>query len=87
MNIRPVHVDGAIFVAIAIFGYFGTSLGSDDAAKWIDAKTLWFARNGTTAIAGGLLALKMYRSQAYSKDRKEQESGLTEDGHPVDVAK
>jgi len=68
MSLRPVHVSGAIYVSIAVFGAVASALGSDDAAKWIDPRDLWYARNISTAIAAGLLALKMFRSTAYSDD-------------------
>ena len=78
---RPVHIDGLIFVAIAVFGSIGSALGADDAAKWIEPKMLWFARNGCTAFAAGFLALKMYRSTTYAKDR-EQNGQLTKPPEP-----
>jgi len=70
LKLRPVHIDGAIFVAIAVFGAGASALGSDDAAKYIAPATLWYVKNICTAIAAGLLSLKMFRSTAYSADVK-----------------
>jgi len=63
---RPVLFDGTIYVAIAMFGSIAAALSADDAAKYISAITLWYARNVCTMFAAGLLALKMYRSTSYS---------------------
>jgi hypothetical protein len=87
VNIRAVHIDGAIFVGIAITGAAASALGSVDAAIWVAPSTLWYVKNVFTAVAAGLLSLKMFRSQAYSKDVKEQQSGVTEAGDPVVVKK
>jgi len=82
-TLRPVHVDGLIFVMIAFFGAVASALSGDDAAKYIGPATLWYAKNICTAVAAALLALKMYRSTTYSKDVQEQRvanaspSGLT----------
>lgn len=71
---RPVFFDGTIYVGIAIFGAIASALGSDDAAKYIDAVTLWYAKNVCTAAAAGLLALKMYRSTSYSNFVEERKA-------------
>ena len=69
---RPVHVDGLIYVLIAFFGAIASALGSDDAAKYIMPATLWYAKNICTAVAAALLALKMYRSTTYRNDVEQQ---------------
>lgn len=84
---RAVHVDGAIFVAIAVTMAMAATLGSDDACKYISPKTLFYLKNIVGWGSAGLLGLKMYRSSAYAHDVKEQQTGLTESGDPVEVKK
>ena len=73
-TIRPVLFDGTIYVSIAMFGSMAAGLSSDDAAKYISAASLWYARNICTMIAAGLLALKMYRSTSYSNYVEERKA-------------
>jgi hypothetical protein len=61
--------DGLIYVLIALFGATGAALGTDDAAKYIEPATLWYAKSICNAIAASLLALKMFRSTTYSDAR------------------
>ncbi len=87
MSIRPVHIDGAIFVAIAVTMAMAQTFGSDEAAKYISQETLWYLKNIVGWGSAGFLAVKMFRSQAYAHDVKEQQTGLTESGASVEVAK
>lgn len=68
--------DGLIYVLIALFGATGAALGTDDAAKYIEPATLWYAKSICNAIAASLLALKMYRSTTYS-DARDALNGVT----------
>lgn len=51
------------------------SFGSDDAAKYVDARLLFFLKHNILWIAQGFLALKMFRNQTYAHDVKEQNAG------------
>lgn len=64
--------DGIIYALIALFGALSASMGSDEAAKWLEPETLFWTRvlsNNATAV---LLAVKMFRSTAYANYLKEQ---------------
>lgn len=74
LGIREVHIDGAIFVCIAMMTFLGAHLGGDSAAKWIEPKALFWIQGCLGCFSNGLLALKMFRSSAYSKDKDEQRS-------------
>ncbi len=69
---KPVHLDGLIYVLIAFFGSWTALLGSDEAAKFISDTPLFWSRGTCTSLGAAMLALKMYRSTAYSDWRKEQ---------------
>jgi len=90
--LKPCHIDGLIYVLIAFFGAASSALSQDDAAKYIEPATLWLSRNLCTAIAAALLALKMFRSTAYSdylnkikwvEKQKENPDGLHEPNPPL----
>lgn len=68
--------DGLIYVLIALFGATGAALGTDDAAKYIEPATLWYAKSICNAIAASLLALKMFRSTTFA-DAKDAQNGIT----------
>ncbi len=82
-DLRPVHIDGAIFVLIAVTMAMAITLGTDDAGKYIAPATLFYLKNIVAWTSAGFLALKMFRSASYAHDVKEQQTGLTETGDPV----
>ncbi len=69
---KSVHVDGFIYVTIAFFGAWSSALGTDEAAKYLPDVTLFWARSICASLAASALALKMYRSTAFSDYKKEK---------------
>jgi len=71
-GIPAVFIDGAIYVAVAMFLAAQTGFGDDEAAKYIGASTLFWLKKILATIGAGLLALKMYRSTAYGEHQREK---------------
>jgi hypothetical protein len=71
-GVPPAFIDGALYVAIAFFGAWAAGLGNDEAAKYVQDETLFWARNSCGSITAALLALKMYRSTAYAEHVREK---------------
>ena len=84
-TIPSVFIDGLLFVAIALFTSLSASVSSDEAAKYIDAQTLFWFKMFLSASAATVLALKMYRSTTFSehqevkKEEKKAEQKKEED--------
>lgn len=74
-SVPPVFLDGATFVLIQMLTFLSASFGSDQAAKFIEAKTLWILQISIGGLASGFLALKMFRSTAYADDKRKKENG------------
>lgn len=70
-GIKPVWIDGSIYVMMAITGVNAAMMSSDNAAKYIDYKTLFYLMWINGILDAGLLALKMFRSTAFA-DHKQQ---------------
>lgn len=70
-GIKPVWIDGSIYVMMAVTSANAAMLSSDNAAKYISAQVLFYMLWGNLVVDGGLLALKMFRSTAFA-DHKQQ---------------
>lgn len=60
-------LDATIYVTIAVAGFLMTQFGSDEAAKYIDPQALFYLKTTNGCLSAGALALKMFRSETYSK--------------------
>lgn len=69
-SVKPVHIDGGLYVAIGCMTALLLCLSSDDAIKFVAPITLWWLRTISEVINGGLLALKMYRSTSFADSKK-----------------
>lgn len=74
-------IDAITYVGIALLTAFTAFLGSDDAAKYIDAQTLFWMKGATNWLNGGLIALKMFRSETYSNWKLSKNGNGKENGH------
>lgn len=69
-TVKPVHVDGVLYVCIAAFVALQTWVSSDESFKYINPYIIFYAK-GFCAIAGATAgALKMFRSTSYSDSLK-----------------
>jgi len=62
----PVTIDACLYCAIALFGFFATCFSGDEAAKYIEAPTLFWVRTIFGGLSAAFLALKMFRSNTYA---------------------
>lgn len=76
-GVKPVWIDGSIYVMMAVTSANAGMLSSDNAAKYISAETLFYLLWVNIALDGALLALKMFRSTAFA-DHKLQEKNDTD---------
>ena len=71
-KIPPVFVDGSLYVIIAVLASAIAFISSDDAAKYIEAGTLFWIKGIVTSLNAAAVALKMYRSTQYAEHREEK---------------
>ncbi len=64
--LTPVVIDGLLYALVAMFGCLETEFSSDDAAKYIAPHTLFWIKAVVSVIAARALAVKLFRSTAYS---------------------
>ena len=72
-EVPPMFIDGLLFVMMAFLTAIAMRLASDDAAKYIEPKTLWWLVTWLGASIQGLQAFKMYRSEGYARHRAKLE--------------
>ena len=60
------HIDGWLYVGVAVCAAVTASLGSDEATKFITPEYLFKLKTVTAALGAGLLAGKMYRSTTFA---------------------
>lgn len=73
-TLKPVIIDGALCVTIAMLSYWESSLGKDEAFKYWNAYLLYFTKEFDGAILAGLIALNFFRSKSYADHRAAQEN-------------
>lgn len=66
MKLIPTHIDGWLYVGVAVSAAVTGSLGTEQAISIIPTITLFYLKMGATAFGAGLLAGKMYRSTAFA---------------------
>jgi hypothetical protein len=64
-KLKPVHVDGFLYVCIALFGSVQGGL-TDDAYKYLNPYTIFWIKYVATVLLACAGALKMFRSTTYS---------------------
>lgn len=78
LQIPPVVLDGALYMAIAFFGALSAGLGSDEAYKYVEPYTLYWVRFISFVSGQTLLALKMFRNTSYAThvEGKKSDTGI-----------
>ena len=64
-----MFIDGLLYVLIAVFGAAAGMFSTDEAAKYIEPATLFWLRGFCAVNSATWLALKMFRSTAFSEHR------------------
>lgn len=65
----PMYIDGILYVAIALFTFLQTQFGGDEASKYITPVNLFWLKLVVGGLAASALALKLYRSTAFSDNK------------------
>jgi hypothetical protein len=77
-------VEGLLYASIALLGAFSTGIGTDEAAKFIDPKPLFWLRMICGVIWQTLLAIKTFRSESFSRDKQEKQA-IANKGQPGQI--
>lgn len=68
---KPVHVDGALYVMIGVFGVVQAMLSQDDVYKYLNPYVVFYFKAGAGIGLAAVSALKMFRSNSFSVHEKE----------------
>lgn len=86
-GVKPVVIDGILYVLIAVFGSFIACITSDEAYKYINPYFIFYSKTVAEMGLAGASALKMFRSTSYSDhldDKKAAQDKLeNKDTHEV----
>lgn len=70
--LKPVVVDGLLYVLVAWFTFNQSYFGGDEAAKYISPLTKFWLNWGIGSGAVIVAALKMFRSTTYADHTKQE---------------
>lgn len=76
-DLKPVHLDGLLYILIAVFGAMQLTLTSDDVYKYCNPYFVFYAKSIVGICAAAVGALKMFRSNSYADHQKEQTKNQT----------
>lgn len=68
-SVKPVVVDGLLYVVIAFFTSLVGLLAQDEAYKWLNPYLVYFGKTFGTLMLATATALKMFRSSSYADHR------------------
>lgn len=71
-GIKPVHIDGMLWVGIAIFGAMQGMLTTDEAYKYVPPSVLFWMKFSVMCAVAGCGALKAFRSTSYAGHLQDQ---------------
>lgn len=71
-SLPEVFTDGLLYVLIAVFAFAQTAVASDDAAKYIEAQTLFWTKMILGILNAAVVAIKMYRSTQFAEHRADK---------------
>ena len=69
-HIKPVHVDGVLYVCIAMFLAVQSYFTSEEAYKYVNAYAIFWIKGVCAVLGAGAGALKKYRSRTYADSQK-----------------
>jgi len=73
-SIKPVHIDGWLYIGCAFFGAWTATFSSDAAYKYVEPNWLYWLKGFSESLGASCLAAKMYRSTQYSDSLKDKQS-------------
>ena len=69
-DLKSVHLDGLLYVLIAVFGAMQLTLTSDEVYKYANPYFIFYAKAVVGCGAAAVGALKMFRSNSFSEHQK-----------------
>ena len=81
------HIDGWLYIGIAVFGSLTGSLMTDDAKAFIPPLWRFYAGVTLAALTAGCLAAKMYRSTAYADGKQASAATIPATTTPAEPTK
>lgn len=69
---KPVHVDGALYMMIGVFGVVQAMLSQDDVYKYLNPYVVFYLKAGTGIGLAAVSALKMFRSNTFAVHEKDE---------------
>ena len=76
--IRPVHIDGTLYVAMAVLSTLAAMFASDESAKYIAQPYLFWLKTACQVLTAAAMALKMFRSMSYGDSQPAGRTGNTQ---------
>ena len=73
-TVKPVFLDGGLWVIIAMGQAAQARLGSEDVYKYVEPHMLYWLKTGVEIVTQGATGLKMFRSTAYGKHLAEEKN-------------
>lgn len=61
-----MKLDASLYLAMLLLTGIAGILATDEAAKWIDAQTLWFLRSGVTLADAVVTGMKAFTSRGFA---------------------
>lgn len=65
-NVKPVVIDGFLYVVIAVCGTITAIMTSDEIYKYVNPYCVFYGKAVNEILTAGSTALKMYRSTSYA---------------------
>lgn len=66
-GLKPVVIDGFLYVVIAVCGFAEATLTSDDVYKYMNPFLVFYTKWMVGMLGAGATALKMFRNTSYSE--------------------
>lgn len=85
--LKPVYVDGFLYVLIALFGAMEATFTSDEAYKYFNPYFLYYSKEIIIWLLAIVTALKMFRSTSFGdhKDEEKAEQAVVDGNNKVTV--
>lgn len=80
-GIPSVFIDGLLYVMIGVLAFLLAVFSSDDAAKYIEAETLFWTKVWIGGTNAAVVAAKMFRSTQFAEHRAYKEEERKKTGH------
>jgi len=75
MKLRPVHIDGILYISIAALVFLQGVFSGEEAYKYVNPWLLFWLKTIVGCMAAAAGAAKMFRSGAVANDRKQNGNG------------